>query len=247
MIRALLVDDEPASRNYLRGLLEEAHPGVAVVGEASDIDEARRSIEALRPGLVFLDVEMPGGSGFDLLRELKQWDFEVIFVTGYQRYAIEAIRFSALDYLPKPVQADELAAALERYAQRHTDQVIRQQVQQQFIANIAQPDAKQFRLTLTSGDRSWFVPPDEVARCVADRNYSEVHLANGRRFMQARTLGDLEEMLVPHGFIRVSRSVLLNRTGIDHVDGGQVVLKDGERIDISRRRVNEVKQTLAAG
>ncbi|MFN3875947.1 MAG: LytR/AlgR family response regulator transcription factor, partial [Flavobacteriales bacterium] len=87
MIRTLLVDDDPAARSYLRGLLGDAHPEVEVVGEASNISEAQRLIHELRPALVFLDVEMPSGSGFDLLRELKRWDFEVIFVTGFQRYA----------------------------------------------------------------------------------------------------------------------------------------------------------------
>jgi len=247
MIRALLIDDEARARQLLRELLAEHHPEVQVVGEAAHREGGQALIAEHRPDLVFLDVEMPGGSGFDLLRDLGHWDFEVIFSTAHQHYAIQAIRFSALDYLPKPVQADELAAALERYRHRHTDQRIRSQVQQQFITNIAQPDIRRFRLTLTSGDRSWFVPPDEVFRCIADRNYTEIQLHDGRRFVQARTLGDLEEMLLPHGFIRVSRNALLNRAIIDHVDGSQAVLKDGERVEISRRRVSEVKAALTTG
>lgn len=247
MIRAIIIDDEARARQLLRGLLTEHHPEVKVLGEAAHIEGGKALIAQHKPDIVFLDVEMPGGSGFDLLRDLERWDFEVIFSTGHQQYAIQAIRFSALDYLPKPVQADELAAAIDRYDRRHVNVQVRRQVQEQFIANIAEPDVKGFRLTLTSGDRSWFVPPSEVMRCVADRNYSEVHVSNGRRFVQARTLGDLEEMLAPHGFIRVSRAVLLNRAIIDHVDGGHAVLKDGERVEISRRRVSEVKAALTTG
>lgn len=245
MIKALLVDDEPQLRTYLRSLLEEACADIQVIGEASNIEEAKKLIAQHDPQLVFLDIEMAGGSGFDLLRDLKHWNFEVIFATGHQEFAIQAIRFSALDYLPKPVQPEELAAALERYHARHRDATVRTQVQEQFIVNIAQPDVKQFKLTLSQGDRTFFAEPAEVLRCIADRNYTNVILKNEKRFLQARTLSDFEAMLVPHGFLRLNRSDLMNRSVIDHVDGHDAVLKNGERVEVSRRRLAEVKQVLA--
>lgn len=245
MINALLVDDEPQLRAYLRSLLADAHPEVQVVAEASNISEAKELIARHDPQLVFLDIEMAGGSGFDLLRDLKRWNFEVIFATGHQEYAIQAIRFSALDYLPKPVQPDELSAALVRYHERHRDDVIRAQVQDQFIANIEQPDVKHFKLTLTHGDRTYFVEPEQVLRCAADSNYTNVILHNGKRFIQARTLGELEAMLAPHGFLRLNRSDLVDRAAIDHLAGHEVVLRNGDRLEVSRRRITEVKQALA--
>ncbi len=251
MIRTLLVDDEPEARSYLRGLLADAHPEVEVVGEASNIGEAQRLIAELKPALVFLDVEMPGGSGFDLLRELKRWDFEVIFVTGFQRYAIQAIRFSALDYLPKPAQPDELAFALERYTERHADGPIgigmdRAKVQEQFLENIAQKETHSFRLTIPHGDRTFFVAPNEVERCMADRNYTWVHLVHNRRYLLARTLKEFEEMLTPFGFLRINRSALVRKDTILRLHDGHAELKDGEKLEVSRRRWPELKRTWAA-
>lgn len=245
MIRALIVDDDPMARSNLRRLLAEAHPDVQVLAEAVNISDAKRRIAELAPALIFLDVEMPGGSGFDLLRELGRWEFEVIFVTGHQRYAIEAIRFSALDYLPKPVDPQELNAALERFAQRQQPAAVRDQVQEQFIANIAQPAPSGFKLTLHQGDATWFVAPAEVRRCDADGNYTRIALNDGRRFIMARTLMDFEEMLAPFGFLRLSRGSLVARNSIIHLNANAAVLDDGEHVPVSRRRMGELKEKLA--
>ncbi len=245
MIRALLVDDDDAARRYLRALLAEAHADVDVVGEASNISEAEVALAVHRPELVFLDVEMPGGTGFDLLRTLKRWEFEVVFTTSHQHYAIQAIRFSALDYLPKPVLPEELAAAMERFRdQRPAPQAA--QVQDQFIANIAQPDPSTFKLTIPHGDRTFFVAPAEIVRCEADRNYTWVHLGDDRRYMLSRTLKEFDEMLEPFGFVRLNRGDLVNRRQITHLEDGSAVLRDGSRIEVSRRRLAELKQLLAS-
>jgi len=246
MIRVFLVDDDASARSYLRSLLTEAHPEVEVVGGSDNITDAKRQLSSLGPDLLFLDVEMPGGSGFDLLRELQRWDFEVIFVTGFQRYAIQAIRFSALDYLPKPVQPDELAFALERFKERHGTQVDRASVQEQFLTNIAQPEVQAFRLTIPHGDRTFFVAPTEVERCIADRNYTWVHLVHDRRYLLARTLKEFEEMLAPFGFLRINRSALVRRDTIIRLHDGHAELTDGGKIEVSRRRLSELKRILAA-
>lgn len=245
MIRAVLVDDDAANRDYLRELLRSGGHPVQVVGEASDIREAAERLNELRPDLLFLDVEMPGGTGFDLLKQLGSWPFEVIFTTGFQRYAIQAIRFSALDYLLKPVQPDELKEALERFAERHP-QVDRSAVQQQFLDNIGQPDEQALKLTLTSGDRTYFIPPAELTHCTADDNYTELHTADGRRFVSARTLKDYEEMLSPLGFLRVHRSALVNKAQITHLDDGHAVLRNSTRVEISRRKKEEVLKALGS-
>ena len=249
MIKALLVDDDPANRDYLRGLLA-VHPEVEVVGEAENIAQAAERIGSLKPDLLFLDVEMPGGTGFDLLRQLGSWPFEVIFTTGFQRYAVQAIRFSALDYLLKPVQPDELKDALSRFAKRHPEEdaataARRSVVQQQFLANIGQRDEQAMKLTLTTGDRTYFITPAEVTHCTADDNYTELHTGDGRRFVSARTLKDYEDMLAPLGFLRVHRSALVNKAQITHLDDGHVVLKNNTRVEISRRKKEEVMKALA--
>jgi two-component system LytT family response regulator len=243
MIRTLLVDDDDAARRYLRGLLTEAHGDVHLVGESPNINEAEEAISALKPDLVFLDVEMPGGSGFDLLRKLKRWDFDVVFTTGHQHYAIQAIRFSALDYLPKPVLPDELTAAMDRLRERRATAPPKAPLQEHFIANIAQIDASAFKLTIPHGDRTFFVAPAEVVRCEADRNYTWVHLGPERRYLLARTLKEFEEMLEPFGFVRLNRSDLVRRNAIIRLHDGHAELKGGEKLEVSRRRWPELKRT----
>ncbi|HMU12894.1 MAG: response regulator transcription factor [Bacteroidetes bacterium] len=243
-IKAVIVDDSADNRDYLRTLLASAHPHVRTAGEAANIQEALLAIARHSPDLVFLDVEMPGGSGFDLLRKLEQWPFEVIFCTAYERYAVQAIRFSALDYLLKPVQPDELAEALARFEQRRAIEH-RSAVQRQFLSNLGAPDEQAMKLTLTTGDRTWFVSPAELTHCTADDNYTELHTLDGRRFVSARTLKDYEDMLAPLGFLRVHRSSLVNRSAITHLDDGHVVLKNSARVEISRRKKEEVLKALA--
>lgn len=243
MIRAVIVDDDAGNRHYLRELLR-TRADVEVVGEAENIAQAAERIGAAPPDLLFLDVEMPGGTGFDLLKQLGSWSFEVVFTTGFQRYAIQAIRFSALDYLLKPVQPDELEASLARFKERHAAQD-RAALQQQFLSNIGQSDERSMKLTLTVGDRTYFIAPSEITHCTADDNYTDLHTSDHRRFVSARTLKDYEEMLAPLGFLRVHRSALVNRAHIAHLDEGQVVLKNGARVEISRRRREEVMKVLA--
>lgn len=244
MVKTLIVDDSAENRSYLRQLLASAHPAVRVVGEGANVQEALLAIARLAPDLVLLDVEMPGGTGFDLLRTLEHWPFEVIFCTAYERYALQAIRFSALDYLLKPVQPDELADALARFAQRRAH-AHRTTVQQQFLSNLGATDERAMKLTLTSGDRTWFIPPAEVTHCVADDNYTVLHTTDGRRFVSARTLKDYEDMLTPVGFLRVHRSTLVNKAQIAHLDDGHVVLKNKVSVEISRRKKEEVLKALA--
>lgn len=245
MIKTLLVDDEDASCRYLRGLLRDHAPDVQVAGQAGDICAAKRLLDADTPDLVFLDVEMPGGTGIDLLRDMGSWPFEVIFTTGFSRYAIQAIRFSALDYLLKPVRPNELEAALDRFRTRHPDTPDRNQVQQQFIHNASHEDERSMKLTLGHGDRHYFIDPVDITHCTANRNYTELHLIDGRRFMSARTLGEYEEMLRPCGFLRVHRSSVVNGRAVSHLEKEHVVLRAGQRLDLSRRKRVEVRQLLA--
>lgn len=244
MIRAMIVDDDPSNRDYLRALLGTS-PDVEVVAEASGIAGAAELIASSNPELLFLDIEMPGGSGFDLLRNLGTWPFDVIFTTGFQRYAIQAIRFSALDYLLKPIQVDELIDALDRFRTRHPKQE-RAVVQQQFLHNAGATDERTMKLTLTAGERTYFIPPAELTHCTADDNYTELHTADGRRFVSARTLKDYEDMLSPWGFLRVHRSALVNKSAIAHLTEGHVVLSNDLHVEVSRRKREEVMKALAS-
>lgn len=218
-------------------------PEVTFVGEADQITAGAQLIEAQTPQLVFLDVEMPGGDGFELLKRLGRWDFDVVFTTGHSHYAIQAIRFSALDYLVKPVQSDELRAAIDRHlAQRGTSTP---EVQQHFLSNVARRDEQALKLTLSQGDRTYAIAPADITWCQGDNNYTALHLADERRFMSARTLKDYDEMLSPLGFLRVHKRALVNRRHVDGIDAeGHVRLQNGTRVEISRRRLEEVRREL---
>ena len=241
-MQAVIVDDEQEARGLLRALLQRHAPEVQLVAEASSVVQAIEVLKEHQPQLLFLDVQMPGGDGFELLKQLGTWDFDVVFTTGSQHHAIQAIRFSALDYLMKPVLGDELRAAIERHRVKRGPMPERYQ---QVLHNIAQPDERGMKLTLTSGDRSYFVDPAEVVWCEADVNYTNLHLADERRFVSARTLKDYEDMLAPLGFLRTHRSYLVNRSHIDHLDrGGFVVLRNGRRVEVASRRREEVARAL---
>lgn len=245
MIGALLIDDEAHARAHLRARLAEVAPEVQLVAEADNIADGQRLIAAHKPRLVFLDVEMPGGDGFELLRRLGRWDFDVIFTTAHSHYAIQAIRFSALDYLLKPVQADELRAAIDRHIAGQGK--LANDVQQGFLANVAQRDEKALKLTITHGGRTHAVAPDQIAWCQAEDNYTALHLSDDRRLMSARTLKDYDEMLTPFGFIRVHKSALVNRRHVEGLDAeGRVRLRNGVRVEVSRRRLEEVARELRA-
>jgi len=240
---AVIVDDEAEARDVLRAMLQRHAPDVSVIAEAASVTQALDILKQERTDILFLDVQMPGGDGFELLKRLGSWDFEVVFTTGSSRHAIQAIRFSALDYLMKPVLGDELRAAVDRHL---TKRGTSPDAQTQLLQNIAQPDERTMKLTLTSGDRSYFVEPADVVWCEADVNYTNLHLNDDRRFVSARTLKDYEDMLTPLGFLRTHRSYLVNRAHIDHLDkSGFVVLRNGRRVEVASRRKDEVARALA--
>lgn len=244
MVRAIIVDDEAGARGALRAVIAKRAPEVTVLAEASSIGEAEALLAQHKPDLLMLDVQMPGGDGFELLKRLGTWDFDVIFATGSSQHAIQAIRFSALDYLMKPVLGDELRAAIDRHLSKRG---ISAEDRSQLLHNIAQPDERTMKLTLTSGDRSYFIPPGDVVWCEADVNYTNLHLADERRFVSARTLKDYEDMLTPLGFLRTHRSYLVNRAHIDHLDkSGYVVLRNGRKVEVASRRREEVAKALSA-
>lgn len=246
MIRALHIDDEPAAREHLALLLADVAPGVQLVGQYANIAEGRLALERHRPHLLFLDVEMPGGDGFELLKRLGRWDFGVIFTTAFQRYAIQAIRFSALDYLLKPVQADELRAALDRHRERQAALPADAEQQQGVVANLSGP-SHALRLLVHHGGRQHAILPADITYCRAEDNYTNLYLQDGRRFLSARTLKDYDEMLTDLGFLRVHRSFLVNRTAVASVPAqGPLRLTDGTTVEVSLRRRAQVIEALRA-
>ncbi|CAH0147709.1 Transcriptional regulatory protein YpdB [Massilia sp. Bi118] len=237
-MRALIVDDERLARNELRRLLA-AHPALEVVGEAANPIEARAAIEALAPDLVFLDVQMPGGSGFDLLASLDAAP-AVIFTTAFDQYALRAFDVSALDYLLKPIEPARLAHALRKFEAR---------LQLPAPAPAPQPaqaQAADGKVFIKDGERCWFVALEQIMLFESEGNYTRVYF-DANRPMLLRSLNQLEARLDPERFLRVSRRQIVNLdfvTGIAPGPGnGMVLTLKGEvKVPMSRRRAAEFRQ-----
>ena len=224
-MKALVVDDEPLARRELRRLLED-FPWIRVVGEAGNIDEARVRIEELGPEVVFLDIQMPGGTGFDLLTQLDRVP-RIVFTTAYDQYAVKAFDVNALDYLLKPIEPERLAAALRK-------------IQAATAPAGQERDAPLEQLFIRDGPRCWFVPLREVSLFSAEGNY--VRLSWGKeRPLLGRSLATLETKLDPTRFFRANRGQILNLAFIESVDLGEggrlhVQLRGGPEIEVSRRQ-----------
>ncbi|MYM87645.1 response regulator [Rugamonas sp. FT82W] len=237
-MRALLIDDERLARAELRRLLA-AHPEVEIVGEAVNAAEGIQQINALKPDLVLLDVQMPGGSGFDMLAALDEAP-EVIFTTAFDQYALQAFEVNALDYLQKPIQAARMAAALQRCALRHGRALAYAAAGVPAVA----PTAAR-KLFIKDGERCWFVGLQDVRLFESDGNYTRVYFDQHKPLM-LRSLNQLEERLDPQRFFRASRRHIVNLDYVDQVtpnDAGglDLLLRDDLEVEVSRRRAAQFK------
>jgi two-component system LytT family response regulator len=230
-MRALVIDDERLARNELRRLLA-AHPSVQVVGEAANAFEARAAIEELAPDLIFLDVQMPGGSGFDVLAALDTVP-AVIFTTAFDHYARRAFDVSALDYLLKPIEPARLAQALGKLGQRAEAPTEKLQA----------PDGKVF---IKDGERCWFVALEQIVLFESEGNYTRVYFDRNQPLL-ARSLNQLEARLDPERFLRVSRRQIVNLDFVVSIapspaGGMTLTLKDDLKVPMSRRRAAQFRQ-----
>ncbi len=241
-MKALLIDDERLARNELRRLLA-AHPDIEIVGEAVDVEDAAAKVAELKPGLLFLDVQMPGADGFSLLERLDPPLPAVIFTTAYDEFAVKAFEFNALDYLLKPVDPNRLIAALERLRARETAS-----------AGSAAP-LSATRLSLEDkvfvreGDRCWFVPVKNIRLLESEGNYTRLHFDDNKPQL-FRSLTAMEERLDPRNFFRANRKQVINLTWVEGIEpwfsGGLLVkLKGGLKVELSRRQAQDFRERMS--
>ncbi len=225
-MRAAIIEDEPLARRELRRLLEP-HPSVEIIGEAANIDEAKKLIESTSPDLLFLDIHMPGGTGFDLLEQLEQVP-AVIFTTAYDEHAVRAFEIDAIDYLLKPIEPERLAAALSRMT------ALAQRANKQSTDNILE------QIFVRDGPRCWFVPLREVHLISSEGNYVRLHWQQAKPLF-GRSLVHLEQRLDPKLFFRANRQQIINLEFVEEVDMGtggrlHIQLRGGPEIEVSRRQ-----------
>ncbi|MFN6084778.1 MAG: LytR/AlgR family response regulator transcription factor [Fluviicola sp.] len=231
MITALIVDDEIPALESLTKLLQRFCKNVEIVGVASNVNEAIELCLEKRPQLLFLDIQMPSGSGFDILEKTTFIEKQVIFTTAYSNHAIEAIKANAIDYLLKPIEIQELVKAVEKAIKNN--QKINLPTEEKSLDKIAIP-------TL---DGTYFYNKSEIIRAEADSNYTEIHLTNGKKVVSSKTLKEIELVLLTSSFIRVHKSHLINLNFIKKYikgDGGMLVLNDDSMIPVSRSHKDEL-------
>jgi two-component system, LytTR family, response regulator len=245
VIRILIVDDEPSARNVLQMLIEKHVPGIEEIKSCASPEEALLTIPVFKPSLLLLDIEMPHMNGFDLLNSIGHWDFDVIFTTAYDKYAIKAIRFSALDYLLKPIDIIDLQNAINRHIVKKEFNPQQEKLFSNLINNLKQPDASSFKLALSTMEGVFFFEPAQIIRCEGESNYTRFYFPDRKPLLVSRTMKDFEDILVEYDFIRVHKSHLVNRKFVKHFDKEDLLwLTDGSNIAVSRRKKDEVMKVL---
>ena len=234
-MNAIIIEDEKVSREILATYIRKYCPEVNLKGEATDIIEGAKLIDTIKPDLVFLDIEMPKGNGFDLLEKYPDASFEVIFVTAFNEYAIEAFNFSAAYYLLKPLSIDELTKAVDKVKQlkRSAESWSPTKILLQNIQNAAKQE-KKIALPLIDGFE--VVRTGDIIRCAANDNFTEFYLVSGKKIMICRTLKFYEDLLREHDFLRVHKSALVNKHHIKRYKkgkGGSLTMIDGSEVDVS--------------
>jgi two-component system LytT family response regulator len=238
-MKAIIVDDEPDGIRTLKKLLELNCPDVEIVATFSSADAAKSKLEELRPDLLFLDVRMPGKSGLDMLAEIGEHKFEVIFVTAHNEYLLQALRFSAVDYLMKPVDEDRLVESVERVKKRVQVETDRTQAEA-LVHNISKAGSPmEMRLCLPTLKGFTIVKLEEIVYCEAQRSYTIFRLTGNKTIMISKPLFDYEQLLAGTIFLRVHKSFLINLLHIKEYlrgEGGTVIMSNGMEIEVSRRK-----------
>jgi two-component system, LytTR family, response regulator len=238
MLKAIIIDDEFKSRESLKALVEKFCENIVVAAVCQDGTEGVAAIEEVKPDIVFMDIQLQKETGFDVLGRLPKIEFELIFTTAYSEFAIKAFKFSAIDYLLKPIDINDLRQAIEKARKRIVGSIAER------VAELSQSlkGGKSFRhsrLALPSTDGLVFVNVDHIIYCEASGNYTNIYLEDGRKFIVSRTLKDYEDLLEDHDFFRVHSAYLVNLHLIKKYirgEGGQVVMSNDKALDVSKAK-----------
>lgn len=241
-MKAIIIDDEKNARDVLKYILKKNFPEIRVCETCASADEGIAAIHQYTPDIVFLDIEMPKKSGFDMLQELGQANFDVVFTTAYDKYAIKAFKFSAIDYLLKPVSQSDLKQTIERILKSKGSRNLSPAHIELLLENIRQKSTPVKRLALYTTDGVRFINPEKLVRCESSSNYTTFFFDNGEKILSSKTLKDVEEIFSPFSFYRVHNSHLINLRCVEKYnkeDGGVIVMSDGTEIILARSRKDE--------
>ena len=246
MIRAVIIDDESRSRETLQEMLKLYCPNVEVVSEGMDVQSGLSAIRSHNPDLVFLDIKMPGGSGFDVLRQLMPINFKLIFITAYEEYAIKAFKFNAVDYITKPVDPDELQQAVEKATRTLDAENINERLKQ-MLSDYSRPNTSENRkLILKTSEAIHILDTEDIVRCESDSNYTIFIMKNDEKIMVSKSIKEYADFLEGHDFFRVHQSHLINLNYLKRFKKDELVciLKDNTEVPVSFRKRNELLRIL---
>jgi two-component system LytT family response regulator len=236
-LKTIIVDDEPDAVSFIQSIIREYCPALEIAGTAYDVTEGVELVRELHPDLLLLDVEMPHGSGFDLLARFPEKTFDVIFITAFNHYAIKAIKFSAVDYILKPININEFIEAIEKVAEKRAGPDIPNRNFETLLENLN--SASPARLAIPTSDGMEYLNPRDIIRIEADRSYSWFFLTGKRKILVSKNLKEYQDLLNDRNFFRSHNSHLIN---LEHVkkyirsDGGSIEMEDGSHVPISRTR-----------
>lgn len=245
MIRCVIVEDEEIARKVLKSLLAQYCQDVMVCAEADDIVSGKAMIESFRPDLVFLDIEMPGGSGFKLLSSVDNADFEVVFITAYEQFAIKAIRHDALDYILKPIDPKELVAAVEKVKESKYKKTLKKQYDN-LLKNLDPEQLVVRKISISTTDKIHLINVDDMIRCESDNYYTIIFFKDGSNLLVSKTLKDMEQKLEEYDFVRTHKSHLVNIRCIRNFikDEMMVVMTDGTKVPVSKRKKERILEVI---
>lgn len=238
-MNAVIIDDEKHARETIRAIVESQVNNINFIGEAEDIASSVKLIDKLKPELLFLDINLPDGNSFDILKKIKFKNFKVIFITAYQEFAIQAIKFSAFDYILKPINPAELIQTVNKALVEHNAPNDIEAKLDTFFSNINQLTPVQKKIVIKTADKIHIVDIRNIIRCESDNSYCTLFINNGKNIVVSKNLKSYEEMLTPAGFMRVHQSHLVNCNYIsyfDKQDGGSLVMSDNAHIPVSTQK-----------
>lgn len=237
-LRTLIIDDEPNAVEFISTIAGEYCPDLDVVGKANNVAEGVQKIKETSPDLVFLDVEMPNGTGFDLLAHFPEKEFDVVFITAFNHYAIKAIKYSAVDYILKPINIKEFIEAVNRVVQKRTESSLKDNDNLKVLLENLRT-ASPSRLAIPTADGMEYLNPRDIIRIEADRSYSWFYLTGNRKILVSKNLKEFQELLSDRHFFRSHNSFLVNLRYVKKYvrkDGGYIEMQDGATIPVSRNR-----------
>jgi len=247
MLNVVIVEDEKHNRENLKAMLQEVPEGVQVLGEAANKTEAVDLIKATQPDLVLMDIELTEGTGFEVLSELPQSSFDVIFTTAFEHYALKAIKFSSIDYLLKPIDQDELSEAI-RKARQKKDSVLRQKQLELLLSSLDQKQ-EQRNICLSTSEGIEFIKTSEILYCEASGSYTHFHLKGNHKLLVSKNLKEYAQLLDDQDYMRVHNSFLINLKEVKRfvkTDGGYILMNNDATIPISNKKRDEFLSRMAS-